>query len=86
MRTALDAANGYMAVSNETDPAERVRRLEAWHPDVCYFDPLMQAEGSEALTLMIEGARAQFPGLAFRLHGTLLEVERRIEVWRPIQP
>ncbi|WP_061936019.1 nuclear transport factor 2 family protein [Aureimonas sp. AU22] len=70
MRTALDTANDYLAAWNETEPSARRHRLDAWHPDVRYRDPLMQADGRAALAEMIEGARAQFPGLSFRLQGT----------------
>lgn len=71
MRTALDTATDYLAVWNEAEPSARRHRLEAWHPDVCYRDPLMQADGRAALGEMIEGARAQFPGLSFHLDGTV---------------
>lgn len=71
MPTALDTANDYLAAWNEAEPSVRRHRLKAWHPDVCYRDPLMQADGQAALAEMIEGARAQFQGLSFHLYGTV---------------
>ncbi|MFH6785475.1 MULTISPECIES: nuclear transport factor 2 family protein [Methylobacterium] len=70
MRSPLDTATDYLAVWNEASAPERRRRLDAWHPDARYRDPLMEADGREAVAAMIEGARERFPGLAFRLHGT----------------
>lgn len=70
MQTARDTANDYLALWNEPDPAERQRCLERWHPQACYRDPLMQAEGRDALAVMVASAREQFPGLVFRLLGT----------------
>ncbi len=70
MRSPLDTATDYLAVWNEAFAPERRRRLEAWHPDARYRDPLMEADGREAVANLIEGARERFPGLAFRLCGT----------------
>lgn len=70
MRTARDIANDYLTLWNEPDPTERRQRLEASHPQARYRDPLMEAEGRDALAAMVTSAREQLPALAFCLNGT----------------
>ena len=70
MRTARDIANDYLTLWNVPDPTERRQRLEAWHPQARYRDPLMEAEGRDALAAMVTSAREQLPALAFCLNGT----------------
>ncbi|WP_279357869.1 nuclear transport factor 2 family protein [Methylobacterium indicum] len=70
MRAPRDIATDYLAVWNEASATVRRRLLETWHPDARYRDPLMAADGREAVAAMIESARERFPDLAFRLHGT----------------
>jgi len=61
-------ADAYIRVWNEADPAERRAQLSRyWSAEARYVDPLMRAEGREAIAAMIEGARAQFPGHGFTL-------------------
>ncbi|TNC10717.1 ester cyclase [Methylobacterium terricola] len=70
MRSPLETATDYLSIWNEGSAPERRRRLDAWHPEARYRDPLMGADGPAGVAEMIEAARAQFPGLAFRLAGT----------------
>lgn len=63
-------AESYLAVWN-ADDGERRRELmnRGWREDASYADPIMQAAGRGGIAEMIEGARAQFPGLGFTLTG-----------------
>jgi hypothetical protein len=70
MHDADTIAREYLAVWNQADPAQRQAQLDAaWAADAEYADPLMAAQGREAICAMIEQARGQFPGHAFRLRG-----------------
>jgi hypothetical protein len=63
-------AEQYIATWNETDPAERSRLLgELWADDARYVDPLVVAEGREAIGATIGAVQRQFPGFVFRLVG-----------------
>jgi len=61
----------YFAMWNEPDTAKRAEHIErAWAGDGAYADPLLQAEGHAALSDMVAGVHAQFPGYRFnRLSG-----------------
>lgn len=60
IRATLD---GYFAMWNETDPARRRPIIEqTWTPDARYIEPLMTAEGYDALNAGVAGLQAQFPG------------------------
>ena len=64
-------ADAYLALWNEADPARRRAMLDVdWAADAHYADPMMKGEGRDDIALMIEGARAQFPGHSFTLRGT----------------
>jgi hypothetical protein len=71
MTTAFDdLAARYIADWNETDPDGRRRAVEeVWAEDARYVDPLVVAEGREAIDATIAAVQAQFPGLVFRLAG-----------------
>ncbi len=70
MQTPDTIAQAYIALWNEADPAERRRKLaRGWTADASYVDPLMSATGHGDIATMIEGARAQLPGLGFALVG-----------------
>ena len=60
----------YLAAWNETD-ASRRRKLvdELWAEDGSYTDPLVAAEGRDAVDATLGAVQAQFPGLVFRLGG-----------------
>ncbi|MBL8906159.1 MAG: nuclear transport factor 2 family protein [Rhizobiales bacterium] len=61
----------YLATWNEADEAQRRLLLNDWAEDARYSDPLMHGEGREGISAMISAARAQFPGLGFKLHGAV---------------
>ncbi|MEF2551921.1 nuclear transport factor 2 family protein [Aurantimonas sp. A2-1-M11] len=70
MRAPIDIAANYLDLWNADQDADRRRLLENWSADASYRDPLMQADGRDGVASMIAGARAQFPGHVFALHGT----------------
>jgi hypothetical protein len=68
--TLQDLADRYIAAWNETDPAARRRLVDAsWAEDARYTDPLVAAEGRDAVDATLGAVQAQFPGLVFRLGG-----------------
>jgi SnoaL-like domain len=65
-----EIAERYIAAWNETDSAARGRLLkEVWADDARYVDPLVVAEGREAIDATIDAVHGQFPGFVFRLAG-----------------
>ncbi len=56
-----------------TDDAVARRAVidEVWTEDGVYTDPLGVAEGRDAIDATIGGVRGQFPGLEFRLAGSV---------------
>jgi hypothetical protein len=65
-----ELAERYIATWNETDPAARRAGIEAiYTADATYTDPLVVAEGHDAIDATIAAVQAQFPGLVFRLGG-----------------
>jgi SnoaL-like domain len=70
MTATPDLAGRYLAAWNETDPAARGEALAAlFADDVRYTDPLVTAEGRDALDETIGAVQQQFPGSTFRLAG-----------------
>ena len=69
--TDLDTiARNYIAAWNETDPARREALLEtAFAADVHYHDPIMQGDGWDGITALIDGVQQRFPGFRFALKG-----------------
>jgi hypothetical protein len=67
MDTVTDLVDRYISIWNETD-TERRRALIArtWTADATYLDPLMCAEGRDAIDSMIQGVQTQFPTFRFR--------------------
>ena len=56
----------YLAMWNEEDPARRAELVgAAWSPSGRYVDPLLEAEGHEALSGMVAAVHGQFPGHRF---------------------
>jgi hypothetical protein len=57
---------------NAQDPAARAKAVAAaWTEDGGYTDPLADVRGHERIAALIAAAREQFPGLVFRLTGTV---------------
>jgi hypothetical protein len=58
----------YADAWNEQDGDARAALIEkAWVPDGRYLDPMLQAEGRDALNDMIEAVHAQYPGHRIRV-------------------
>jgi hypothetical protein len=67
MSDVTNTVDAYIAMWNETDPATRAETIRvAWTDDGHYVDPLMESQGHEGLSAMIDGAQAQFPGHSIR--------------------
>jgi SnoaL-like protein len=65
-----DLAARYIAVWNSPDPASRRRAVnELWAVDAGYVDPLVDAQGRDAIDRMIDTVQSQFPDFLFRLIG-----------------
>jgi hypothetical protein len=63
-------AERYIAAWNETDPAARRRAVaDVFAEDARYVDPLVEAEGRDAVAATIAAVQQQFPGCVFRLTG-----------------
>lgn len=70
MTATPDLADRYLAAWNETDPAARAAAIAGlFSEDVRYTDPLVEAEGRDALHATIGAVQQQFPGFVFRLAG-----------------
>lgn len=64
----VDIVNGYFAMWNEADPSQRQAVIaRTWTQDARYVDPLVAADGADALDAMVAGVQAQFPGHRFVL-------------------
>ncbi|MFE0013329.1 nuclear transport factor 2 family protein [Mesorhizobium sp. NPDC059054] len=64
-------AQNYVAAWNETDAARRASLLDtAFTRNVNYRDPIMQGDGHDGMSQLIEGVQQQFPGFRFSLRGT----------------
>jgi hypothetical protein len=72
MNDIIPAVERYIAIWNEPD-SERRRELIArtWSEDATYVDPLVRAEGQDAIDATVAAAQAQFPGFSFRLAGAV---------------
>jgi hypothetical protein len=56
----------YFDMWNEDDPAKRVELIEqAWGSDGRYVDPLLEADGHDALSAMVETVHQHYPGHRF---------------------
>jgi hypothetical protein len=67
MSDIVTVVDAYMAMWNETDPLRRAAHIErAWAGEARYVGPLLEAEGHGALSEMVAGVHAQFPGHRFR--------------------
>jgi hypothetical protein len=70
MTTFDELAQRYIELWNETDPASRRRAVEdLWSEDARYVDPMVDAQGREAIDQTIGAVQGQFPGFVFRLAG-----------------
>jgi hypothetical protein len=57
----------YIAMWNETDPDRRRALIEqAWADGASYVDPLLEADGYDGLSAMVDGVHELYPGHQFR--------------------
>jgi predicted alpha-1,6-mannanase (GH76 family) len=57
----------YLAMWNEEDAERRAELIErAWTADCHYVDPLLQADGRDAMSDMVAGVHELYPGHRFR--------------------
>ncbi|MFI7078445.1 MULTISPECIES: nuclear transport factor 2 family protein [unclassified Micromonospora] len=60
----------YLAIWNETDPARRRREIDdLFAVEGRYVDPLVVAEGRDAVDATIAAVQDRFPGMTFRVVG-----------------
>jgi SnoaL-like domain len=60
----------YINMWNETDASRRRDLIaQTWTDDASYIDPLVVAEGPDAIDATVAAVQTQFPGFAFRLAG-----------------
>lgn len=60
----------YIDTWNEPDPVRRQALIaDTWTEDAAYIDPLVVAEGRDAIAATIGAVQEQFPGFTFRLAG-----------------
>ena len=65
-------AQRYIDAWNETDATARRSLIdEVYSADARYIDPMVVAEGRESIAATIGAVQQQFPGLSFRLAGTV---------------
>jgi SnoaL-like domain len=58
----------YINMWNETDASRRRDLIaQTWTDDASYIDPLVVAEGPDAIDATVAAVQTQFPGFAFRL-------------------
>lgn len=59
--------DAYFAMWNEDDATSRAAHIAtAWAPSGAYADPLLAAEGHDALAAMVDAVHEQYPGRRFR--------------------
>ena len=67
-----EVVDGYFAMWNEADPARRREVIGAtWSDDASYVDPMLAAEGPDALDEMVARVHERFPGHRFRPTGAV---------------
>ena len=67
MSDVTTTVDTYLAMWNETDAGRRSELIkQAWAADGTYVDPLLQADGYDGLSAMVDGVHEQFPGYRFR--------------------
>jgi hypothetical protein len=64
---AVRLADGFIAGTNELDPARRADLIaEVWTPNGHFIDPQFEATGHEELDTLLAGVHATLPGAVFR--------------------
>lgn len=62
---AADVVRQYLATWNASGEEREELLLAHWSPEVTYTDPLADVSGHPGIAAVVDGARAQFPGLVF---------------------
>ncbi|MFJ2829020.1 nuclear transport factor 2 family protein [Streptomyces sp. NPDC087263] len=72
MSDLTNTVTQYLAIWNEADADKRAATIaELFTAGAPYVDPLAAVEGHEGVGAVITGARDQFQGLSFELHGAI---------------
>ena len=67
MSDITETVDTYLAMWNEENADRRAELISAaWAPDGRYVDPLLEADGHAALSEMVAGVHAHYPGHRFR--------------------
>ena len=70
MSDLAELVDRYIATWNEKDSARRKAAInELWAEDASYIDPMVAAEGRDAIDATIAAVQEQFPDFTFRLAG-----------------
>jgi hypothetical protein len=70
MTATTDLAQRYLDAWNQTDATARRAAVDGlFAEDARYTDPLVSAEGRDAIEATITAVQQQFPGFVFRLSG-----------------
>ena len=70
MTATATHAERYLAAWNQTDPGARRAAVDAlFAADARYTDPLVDAQGRDAIDATIAAVHQQFPGFVFTLAG-----------------
>ena len=73
-----DLIERYLACWNETDSAARRDLItKTWADEASYIDPLVDAQGHDAIDAAIAATQGQFPGHVFALVGRWTPIRRR---------
>ncbi|MFG2622502.1 nuclear transport factor 2 family protein [Streptomyces sp. NPDC048507] len=72
MSDLTNTVTQYLALWNEADADRRAAGIAGlFAPGAPYTDPFASVEGHEGIAALLTGAREQFQGLTFELHGTV---------------
>jgi hypothetical protein len=67
MSDVTTTVDTYLAMWNQPDAGRRAELIRtAWAESGHYVDPLLEAEGHDALSQMVAAVHAQYPGHRFR--------------------
>ncbi len=70
MSVTRELITTYLRAWNETDPARRRTLVDhVFAEDAAYTDPLVEAQGRDAIDATIAGVQGMFPGHVFSLAG-----------------
>ena len=78
----------YIDMWNEEDADRRAALIDAaWTEDASYADPLLEAEGHDALSAMVAAVHGHYPGCRFRRRSDVDAHHDRVRfAWDLVQP